>query len=99
MLAAATDGKPRTLNASLLERSKLLLRKKSGYFYSIFSVRRNLLRQKSVTENFAWKKIGGIGLRNIIRGKLSRKLIVYLSWTISGKSILRENHSWKNCRK
>jgi hypothetical protein len=56
VLASATDGKPRTLQASLLERSIKFLGKISVNFYSTFSARQNLLRLKSVAENFALKK-------------------------------------------
>jgi len=99
VLAAATDGKPRTLQAIWLARSNKILGKKSVNFYSTFSVRRNLRRQKSVAEKFYVEE----NLRNcfaeIVRGKLSGKLNVHLSWTIRGRFVLRENCSWKNYRK
>ena len=79
MFAAATDAKPQTLQAILLARSNKILGKKSVNFYSTFSVRQNLRRQKSVAEKFYVEE----NLRNcfaeIVRGKFSGKLNVYLS--------------------
>ena len=99
MSAAATDAKPQTLQAIWLERSKQILGKKSVNFYSTYSVRRNLQRQKSVAEKFYVEENLWNCFAEIVRGKLSGKLNVYLSWTIRGRFVLSEICSWKNLRK
>ena len=88
-----------TLQAILLARSNKILGKKSVYFYSSFQFDEIYLDKNLLRKNSTWKKISGIVLRKIVRGKLSGKLVVNLSWKICGRFVLRENCSWKNCRK
>ena len=79
MLAAATDGKPRTLQAIWLERSNKILGKKSVNFYSTFQFGEIYTDKNLLQKSFEEKKFCGIVLRKIVRGKFSGKLNVYLS--------------------